>query len=102
MDLLATRSRCRAADRRVARTGRRDSFRVGIGGCGAASRSQTATVTGVESSELPFEVYACAVGEATPEEFALPQPVNLDVERSPAPGAPGWDSRSPTATSYAL
>ena len=40
-----------------------DSARVGIGGCGTAS--QQATVTGVESRELPFEVYACAVGEAT-------------------------------------
>ena len=40
-----------------------DGARVGIGGCGVAS--QTATVTGVASTEIPFLVYACAVGGAT-------------------------------------
>ena len=40
-----------------------DSARVGIGGCG--TRSQTQSVTGVAAQELRFLVYACAVGEAT-------------------------------------
>ena len=40
-----------------------DSAGLGIGGCGTAS--QTETVTGVAAQELPFLVYACAVGEAT-------------------------------------
>ena len=40
-----------------------DSDGLGIGGCGTTS--QKATVTGVETHELSFGVYACAVGEAT-------------------------------------
>ena len=40
-----------------------NSARLGIGGCGTAS--QTATVTGVETEEVRFLVYACAVGAAT-------------------------------------
>ena len=59
-----------------------DSARVGIGGCGTTS--QQATVTGVESRELPFEVYACAVGEAT---------VTAEVRRA-GPAAPKRRSAS--------
>ena len=40
-----------------------DSARVGIGGCG--TRSRTETVTGVATRDLVLLVYACAVGEAT-------------------------------------
>ena len=59
-----------------------DSARVGIGGCGAAS--QKATVTGVEARELPFLVYACAVGEAT---------VTAEVRRTGASSAEASISR---------
>ena len=40
-----------------------DSDNLGIGGCDTLSKTET--VTGVETQELRFVVYACTVGEAT-------------------------------------
>ena len=60
-----------------------DSAGLGIGGCGTAS--QSVTVTGVESRDIPFLVYACAVGTAT---------VTAEVRRTGASSAEAAISRT--------
>ena len=42
-----------------------DGPRLGIGGCGTAARTQTATVSGVTAQDLLFIVWACGMGAGT-------------------------------------
>ncbi|MDE2904093.1 MAG: fibronectin type III domain-containing protein [Chloroflexota bacterium] len=42
-----------------------DGPRLGIGGCGTAARSQTATVSGGTAQDLLFIVWACGLGQGT-------------------------------------
>ncbi len=85
-----------------------DSARVGIGGCGPASQTATATVTGVATTELPFLVYACAVGEATvtaevrrtgasSPEASISRTLSVEAVPAGAIGAAGAAVRTPAA-----
>ena len=83
-----------------------DSDNLGIGGCGTAS--QTKTVTGVETQELRFVVYACTVGEVTvtaevrltdasSPEASVSQQLQVEAIPENAIGARGQRVRAPAA-----
>ena len=83
-----------------------DSARVGIGGCG--TRSRTETVTGVATRDLVLLVYACAVGEATvtaevrrtgasSAEASISQQLMVEAIPENAIGARGQRVRAPAA-----